>query len=125
MTEGGSKMVTYGDPMGSVIFTRGNMVSVIIRGLEADTYYSVHYGSDCIDFDSKTNRHGNLVSAKVEWDYSDVYEMRKAIRGGDIPTLKAGEAEKFELKNFKCSASTGEVKLKGVEPKNSVRVRYP
>jgi hypothetical protein len=124
MTVDGSKMAMHGDAMGSVVLTRGNMLSVIIRGLDADTFYSVHYGSDCVDFDKRTNRHGNLYSEKVEWDYSDVYEMRTAKRGGKIPTLKSGEAEKFEIKNFKCTASTGEVKLKGVWPKNSVRVLY-
>jgi len=125
MTVDGSKMVMHGDAMGSVVLTRGNMLNVLIRGLAPDTYYSVHYGSDCVDFDSKTNRHGNLRSMKVEWDYSDIYEMVEMKMGGDIPMLKSGEAEKFELKNFKCSASSGEVELMGVSPKNSVRVLYP
>lgn len=125
MTMGGETTVLNGEPMGSVLLTRGNMVSVILRGLEPDSYYSLRHGSDCIDFAEKTNMHGNLRTEKVEWDYTDLYEMRDVPLGGDIPTLIEGEAEDFELFNFKCSASTGEMVLKGVEPKNSIRVVYP
>jgi len=118
----GEMNVFQGSPSGSVLFTNGDMVRVMVRGLEPDTFYSLHHGSDCVDFDMKTNRHGNLKTMKVEWDYSDLYMMREVSRGGMIPTLNEGVAEDFELKNFKCSASTGEMILGGVEPKNHVRV---
>ncbi len=117
----GETDVLHGSPSGSVLLTNGNMVRVMARGLEPDTYYSLHKGSDCVDWDMKTNRHGNLRTMKVEWDYSDLYEMREVKMGGMIPTLKSGVAEDFELKNFKCTASTGEMVLGGVD-RNHVRV---
>jgi len=117
----GENNVLQGSPSGSVLLTDGNMARVIVRGLEPDTYYSLHKGSSCMDLDRKTNRHGNLRSMKAEWDYSGWYEMREVKMGGMIPTLKSGVAEDLELKNFRCSANTGEMILMGVEHKSHVR----
>ena len=130
LTEGGEKMVKKGDPRGSVSLSRGDSVRVILFGLNPDTYYSLHHGSDCIDLDSRTNRHGALRTMRMddEFDYSDLYHMREVGMGGDIPTLDDGDSEKFEILEFKCGASShddADPILKGVEPKNTVQVMVP
>ncbi|MAH07981.1 hypothetical protein CMI38_07070 [Candidatus Pacearchaeota archaeon] len=130
LTEGGSDVIMEGDPTGSVSLSRGDNVRVILFGLEADTYYSLHHGSDCIDLGKKTNRHGALRTARMddEFDYSDLYHMRDVDLGGDLPTLDDGDSKKFEVFKFKCGASSHDTEdpvLKGVEPKNSLRVLVP
>lgn len=116
LTWGGDMNVMNGDPMGSVLLTRGNMASVILRGLEPDKYYSLRHDSECLDLGAKTNRNGNLRTKKLEWDYTGLLDGK---------WLASGEAMEFELTEFQCSATTGDVVLKGVEPKNKVRTWFP
>lgn len=130
MTEGGSDMILRGDPTGSVMLSRGDSLRIILFNLEPDTYYSLHHRSDCINIDIKTNKHGSLRTMRMddEFDYSDLYFMRDVDLGGDIPTLEDGESERFEVFKFKCGAAshdTDDPVLKGVEPKNSVRIMVP
>ncbi|MAG01879.1 hypothetical protein CMI42_00940 [Candidatus Pacearchaeota archaeon] len=119
-----------GDPLGSVMLSRGDSVRVILRHLKPDTYYSLHYKSTCIDLDKRTNRHGNLRSMRMddEFDYSDLYEMRGVDLGADVPTLKEGVSEDFEVFEFKCGSSSHDTEdpdLVGAEPKNNVREKVP